>query len=47
MTPFIECEKGHDLTTPDAYIYRYGGNRECRMCVQANTKLSRTGRGTF
>jgi hypothetical protein len=33
LSPWTECIKGHDLTTPDAYIYRNGGSRECRACA--------------
>lgn len=32
---FTACINGHDLTGPDAYIYRGGGLRECRQCVEA------------
>ena len=35
MSPFTRCEKGHDLTQPDAHIYDASGNRKCRACVQA------------
>jgi hypothetical protein len=29
------CTKGHDLSLPDAWMYRSGGNRECRECAVA------------
>lgn len=39
MTVFGTCEAGHDLTKPDAFIYRNGGNRECRQCfIQSRVK---------
>lgn len=31
---FRACINGHDLTGPEAYIYRGGGLRECRQCVE-------------
>lgn len=34
---FTACINGHDLTGPDAYIYRGGGLRECRQCVEDKT----------
>jgi len=33
MSVFTKCEKGHDLTVPDAYLYNNNGNRMCRECA--------------
>lgn len=35
---FTTCIKGHDLTRPDAYVYKDSGLRECRQCVLLKTK---------
>lgn len=33
MNVFSKCGEGHDLTGEDAFIYRNGGQRECRECA--------------
>lgn len=39
MSPFTRCEKGHDLTVEDAWLYDNGGNRKCRACAyESNPK---------
>lgn len=35
---FSSCINGHDLTQPDAYVYKDSGLRECRQCVLLKTK---------
>jgi len=34
------CSRGHDLTAPEAWLYRSSGNRECRVCA-----VERRGKG--
>jgi len=36
MTFWTTCERGHDLTLPDAYVYFSGGTRRCRQCAEAD-----------
>lgn len=49
MMMFTTCSNGHDLTRDGAYIYRTGGNRECRECAFANGGARRktVQRGSF
>jgi hypothetical protein len=30
---FATCQKGHDLTAENAYLYTASGLRECRLCA--------------
>ena len=32
MSVFTKCQRGHDLTVPDAYVYSPNGVRVCREC---------------
>lgn len=41
MTPWDRCEKGHDLTQPDGYIYLASRERRCRECHYASLPKSR------
>lgn len=48
MSPFTQCEKGHDLTVEGAHIYRAGGNRECRQCAyERDPRRKRKSKGDF
>ena len=44
-TIFTACEKGHDLTGRDSYIYLRNGERACRACTVA-TKTKKSAIGT-
>lgn len=48
-TIFTECDKGHDLTALNAFIYDRGGNRRCRECNPAPVQKRRNKvvRGAF
>jgi hypothetical protein len=34
MSVFTKCDKGHDLTLPDSYVYTNSGVRACRECAK-------------
>lgn len=44
LYPFSKCEKGHDLTGDDAFIYDSTGSRRCRVCVSEQARSKRTGK---
>jgi hypothetical protein len=50
MSAFTQCESGHDLTVPDAYILTSGHLRVCRACKIAKMpkrSRERYGLGSF
>ncbi len=47
MSPFTRCEKGHDLTVPNAHIYDASGNRKCRACVTESSGSKRREKATY
>lgn len=40
-SPFTRCQKGHDLTVEDAYLYGNRGERECRACALSKKRPAR------
>lgn len=47
MSPFTECEAGHDLTRRSAHIYLPNGNRVCRLCHYARLPKSKQMKGDY
>lgn len=50
MSPFTKCEKGHDLTLPNAHIYLASKDRKCRLChieTLPKSKREKATRGAF
>jgi hypothetical protein len=47
-SPFSTCEKGHDLTKPNAFYYDNSNRRFCRECTNVSSKKNqKTARRTF
>lgn len=40
-TAFSTCDKGHDLTQPDAFLYDSGGRRTCRTCAMNQGRIKK------
>ena len=40
-SPFSTCEKGHDLTRPNAFYYDNSNRRFCRECANVSGKSTR------
>lgn len=47
--PWKTCDKGHDLTLPNAFMYDRSGNRRCRECNPApqQKRRNKVVRGAF
>lgn len=45
--PFAKCEKGHDLTGEDAFLFDSQRNRRCRVCAGPQKRKGREVRGAF
>ena len=40
-TAFNICDKGHDLTEPNAFLYDSGGRRTCRTCAMNQGRIKK------
>lgn len=40
-TAFDTCNKGHDLTAPNAFLYDSGGRRSCRSCALEQGRIKK------